>query len=78
METGIEPPPPMPRERRQGSRAGDARDAAAMTSVQREGLLGATPDTSLPAPTLEHGMTDEELSAAGTRRSLLGRVGGWF
>jgi hypothetical protein len=67
METGIEPPPVQPRERR-----------AAPRSVRPEGLLGATPDLSLPAPTLDAGLTEEELARAGTRRSLLGRVGGWF
>jgi hypothetical protein len=64
METGVEPPPIAPRDRRQGPRV--------------EGLLGAAPDTSLPSPTLEHGLSDDELARAGTRRSLLGRVGGWF
>ena len=67
METGIEPPPVPPRERRQAPR-----------SPRPEGLLGATPDVALPAPTLEHGLSDEELARGGTRRSLLGRVGGWF
>ncbi len=67
METGIEPPPVAPRERR-----------AAPRSIRPEGLLGAAPDSALPAPTLDPGLTDEELARAGTRRSLLGRVGGWF
>jgi hypothetical protein len=67
METGIEPPPVQPRERR-----------AAPRSVRPEGLLGASPDLSLPTPTLDTGLTEEELARAGTRRSLLGRVGGWF
>ena len=66
METGVEPPPVAPRERRSRAR----------TPV--EGLLGATPDLSLPAPTLDPGLSDDELARAGTRRSLLGRVGGWF
>ena len=67
METGVEPPPVAPRERR-----------AAPRSPRPEGLLGATPDMSLPGPTLDPGLTEEELARAGTRRSLLGRVGGWF
>jgi lipopolysaccharide assembly protein B len=67
METGIEPPPPAPRERRAAPRA-----------FRPEGLLGAHPDLSLPAPTLDPGLTEEELARAGSRRSLLGRVGGWF
>jgi len=67
METGVEPPPIRPRERRAASRA-----------ARPEGLLGATPDESLPAATLDAGLSDEELAVAGTRRSLLGRVGGWF
>ena len=67
METGIEPPPVAPRERRASPR-----------SYRPEGLLGAAPDTALPAPTLDPGLTEDELARAGTRRSLLGRVGGWF
>ncbi|MBA3393522.1 MAG: hypothetical protein H0T89_12815, partial [Deltaproteobacteria bacterium] len=46
--------------------------------ARTEGLLGGAPDDSLPTPTLDIGLTDEELARAGTRRSLLGRVGGWF
>ena len=67
METGIEPPPVAPRDRRASPR-----------TYRPEGLLGTAPDTSLPAPTLDAGLTDDELARAGTRRSLLGRVGGWF
>jgi len=67
METGVEPPPAAPRERR------------AVPRVSRpEGLLGAAPDEALPTPTLDPGLSDDELAAAGSRRSLLGRVGGWF
>ena len=66
METGIEPPPLASRERR-----------AAPRGARTEGLLGAAPDDALPAATLDPGLTDEELATAGTRRSLLGRVGGW-
>jgi hypothetical protein len=46
--------------------------------MTRGGLLGAAPDSSLPMPTLDPGLTEDELARAGTRRSLLGRVGGWF
>ena len=67
METGVEPPPIAPRERR-----------AAPRTARPEGLLGAAPDESLPTPTLDPGLSDDELAAAGTRRSVLGRVGGWF
>jgi hypothetical protein len=67
METGVEPPPLPPRERRAAPRAS-----------RPEGLLGAAPDDALPAPTLDPGLSEDELAAAGTRRSLLGRVGGWF
>lgn len=67
METGVEPPPAAPRERR-----------AAPRVSRPEGLLGAAPDEALPTPTLDPGLSDDELAAAGTRRSLLGRVGGWF
>jgi lipopolysaccharide biosynthesis regulator YciM len=67
METGVEPPPVPSRERR-----------AAPRTPRTEGLLGASPDESLPTATLDSGLTDEELSRAGVRRSLLGKVGGWF
>jgi hypothetical protein len=67
METGVEPPPVAPRERR-----------AAPRGARLEGLLGSAPDTSLPSPTLDAGLSDDELARPGTRRSLLGRVGGWF
>jgi len=67
METGVEPPPIVPRDRR-----------AAPRSSRPEGLLGAAPDSALPMPTLDPGLTEDELAQAGTRRSLLGRVGGWF
>jgi lipopolysaccharide biosynthesis regulator YciM len=67
METGVEPPPVPPRDRR-----------AAARTARPDGLLGVTPDVGLPAPTLDPGLSEEELARAGTRRSLLGRVGGWF
>ncbi|HWO22859.1 MAG TPA: hypothetical protein VNO30_29065 [Kofleriaceae bacterium] len=67
METGIEPPPAPSRERR-----------AAPRPARLEGLLGAAPDHALPAATLDPGLTDDELARAGSRPSLLGRVGGWF
>jgi lipopolysaccharide biosynthesis regulator YciM len=67
METGIEPPPVQPRERR-----------AAPRSTRPDGLLGAPPDQALPAATLDAGLSDTELATAGIRRSVLGRVGGWF
>ncbi len=67
METGMESPPVPARERREAPRGARA-----------EGLLGAAPDTALPTATLDPGMTEDELASAGTRRSLLGRVGGWF
>ncbi|HET9991041.1 MAG TPA: hypothetical protein VFQ65_21060, partial [Kofleriaceae bacterium] len=67
METGVEPPPVVARERRE-----------MMRSARPDGLLGAAPDASLPLATLDPGLSDDELREAGTRRSLLGRVGGWF
>ena len=67
METGVEPPPVAPRDRR-----------ASVRGARPEGLLGAAPDVSLPSATLDAGLTDDELARAGMRRSLLGRVGGWF
>jgi len=66
METGIEPPPVAPRERR-----------AAPRVARGDGLIGA-PDPALPSATLDAGLSEAELASAGTRRSLLGRVGGWF
>jgi hypothetical protein len=71
METGIEPPPVVPRDRRSSARG--TRDDASV-----RGLLGTTPAHGLPVPTLDPGLTEDELARAGTRRSLLGRVGGWF
>jgi len=67
METGIEPPPVPSRDRRATPRAS-----------RPEGLLGTSPDLSLPTRTLDPGLTEEELARAGSRRSLLNRVGGWF
>ncbi|MDQ3334287.1 MAG: hypothetical protein M4D80_03935 [Myxococcota bacterium] len=67
METGVEPPPLPPRERRSMPR-----------TPRPEALLGAAPDESLPIATLDPGLSEDELASAGTRRSLLGRVGGWF
>jgi len=66
METGVEPPPVPPRERRAASRV-----------ARPDALLGASPDESLPAPTIDPGLSASELASAGVRRSLLGRVGGW-
>ncbi len=66
METGVEPPPVAPRERRAVPRA-----------ARPDSLLGASPDDALPSATLDVGLSDVELASAGARRSLLGRVGGW-
>ena len=66
METGVEPPPVQRRERRSEAR------------LRTDGLLGHSPDMALPAATLDSGLSDDELRAARARRSLLGRVGGWF
>src|SRR5262249_11400424 len=67
METRIEPPPAAPRGRR-----------AAPPGGRPGRVLGGTPHHSLPDPTLDPGLSEDELAEAGTRRSLLGRVGGWF
>ncbi|MEP6864732.1 MAG: hypothetical protein ABJE66_29200 [Deltaproteobacteria bacterium] len=66
METGVEPPPAQARERRE------------ITRTRLDGLLGTAPDASLPSATLDTGLSEDELREAGTRRSLLNRVGGWF
>jgi hypothetical protein len=65
METGVEPAPVPPRERRAAPR------------TRADGLLGG-PEPALPAATLDAGQSEDERAIAGTRRSLLGRVGGWF
>ena len=85
METGVEPPPVASRERRAAPRTQvtlPGRAARRMPSddgsTRPEGLLGEAPDSALPAPTLDTGLTEDELARAGTRRSLLGKVGGWF
>lgn len=67
METGIEPPVAPSRERRELARA-----------AHSHGLLGISPGSSLPAPALDPGLSEDEMRASGARRSLLGRVGGWF
>jgi len=67
METGVEPPIVASRERRELARTAHA-----------NGLLGLAPDSSLPPASLDPGLSAEELREGGTRRSLLGRVGGWF
>jgi lipopolysaccharide biosynthesis regulator YciM len=70
METGVEPPPIPPRDRRAEPRS---------SRVKIEGLLGEAPDIALPAPTLDHGLSEDDLARGGAaKRSLLGRVGGWF
>ncbi len=63
----IEPiPHAPPRERRELPRGGPS-----------QALLGSI-DAALPEPALDHGLADDELRAAGQRRSVLGRVGGFF
>jgi hypothetical protein len=51
METGVEPPPVASRDRR-----------AAPRVLRPEGLLGASPDESLPAPTLDSGLSEDDLA----------------
>ncbi len=41
-------------------------------------LLGDSALTALPAPEIEHGLSDAELVARSARPSVLGRVGGWI
>jgi lipopolysaccharide biosynthesis regulator YciM len=65
METGIEAPPAPPRERR------------AMPREARRDGSGVAVGDALPAPTLDAGLREAEMASRGTRRSLLGRVGGW-
>jgi lipopolysaccharide biosynthesis regulator YciM len=69
METGVEPPPPPAvRDRRAQPRGVSSGEYATVS------LLGARPDTALPAPTLASGEYD---AVAMPKRSLLRRVGGW-
>jgi hypothetical protein len=70
METGVEPSPlPQARERRARPRA----------ATEPNGELAAAPAMALPHPTLDSGLSQDELARASVpRRSLLGRVGGWF
>jgi lipopolysaccharide biosynthesis regulator YciM len=74
METGVEPPPPAPRDRRAATRTARSE----LDDSRPRALLGDAPTSGLPMPTLDPGLSDEELVRAGMRRSLLGRVGGWF
>jgi lipopolysaccharide biosynthesis regulator YciM len=63
--------PPAPRERRQVPRV-------SIDETTASALLGAVATEALPAPTLDHGLTDLELARAGARPSMLARVGGWI
>jgi lipopolysaccharide biosynthesis regulator YciM len=67
METGVEPPPQPPRDRR----------AAVRARPDLGGLLGATPDESLPGATLAGAPAPGD-DLAPPRGSLLRRMGGWF
>jgi len=62
-----EPPPLRARERRELPREGGASRA----------ILGA-PTHALPEPALYSGLSEDEMREAGSRPSLLGRVGGWI
>jgi len=66
------PAPPAPRERRELPRVPIDRTAT------EAALLGESATDALPAPTLDHGLTDDDLVRAGARPSMLARVGGWF
>ena len=66
METGVEPPPAPPRERRVVHRAPDP-----------TALLGAGTDLALPVATLPLSLDDDFVRRA-PPPSLLGRVGGWM
>jgi lipopolysaccharide biosynthesis regulator YciM len=70
VDLGGEPPAAPPRERRERPR--DRGD------LSRPALLGDSAASALPAPSLDHGLADDELARSRTRPSLLGRVGGWF
>jgi lipopolysaccharide biosynthesis regulator YciM len=66
IEAGVNAPPAPPRERR-----------AMPREARPDGLPGAVVGDALPAPTLDVGLGEAEMARGGTRRSLLGRVGGW-
>jgi lipopolysaccharide biosynthesis regulator YciM len=70
VDLGGEPPAAPPRERRERARARD--------DLARPALLGDSAASALPAPSLDHGLADDELVRSRTRKSLLGRMGGWI
>jgi lipopolysaccharide biosynthesis regulator YciM len=70
VDLGAEPPAAPPRERRERPRDRDG--------LARPALLGDSAASALPAPSLDHGLADDELARSRSRPSLLGRVGGWF
>jgi lipopolysaccharide biosynthesis regulator YciM len=75
-ETGIEPLP-LARERRARPRASSEPGGEPIGAPGAQ--LPQAPAIALPAPTLDSGLSDDELATgAAPRRSLLGRVGGWF
>jgi len=63
-------PPPARRERRERPRMPLERGT--------EALLGGTAEAALPAPTLAHSLSPEELREADMRPSLFGRARGWI
>ncbi len=76
IETGLEPPL-LPSSSSSSSKARERR-ALPRSTAAAVGLLAAPAASSLPAPTLDPGLTADELARAATRRSVLDRVGGWF
>lgn len=79
METGVPPPPPPARERRATRRAVELDDAGDPGAAAPElPDAGRAPAAALPAPTLDPGLTEEQLARAGAQRSVLGRAGSWL
>ena len=68
----IRPTPPAPRERRELPRVPIDRTAT------EAALLGESVTDALPTPTLEHGLSDDELVRVSSRPSALARVGSWL
>lgn len=54
-----------------------ARERREVPRVAISTLLGADAAEALPEPTLEHGLTEAELTKVSTRPSVLGRFGNW-
>lgn len=80
LETGApEPPPPTPRERRGERRRSDGSQVPAHSSSDAgSGGSSSFRFSALPSPSLDSGLSADDLAARDRKRSLLGRAGGWL